>query len=447
MLFSLICERWWKDFVSIVLLTFALAVTITSWTSYGSLNNKDYWLNTVRGTRQDDAIISFLPADTISATNHHEYGNDDQQQQRQLILHVGPPKTATTSLQTDLTTYQNDLMDDGYWYAGRYYDLWTNETDGKTHKGRSESKLLNETHDMLNYCHATNLTGRVDCCRSFARELNEVVERSGFRRIVISEEPLGVQWDDPEDWLAIREAVGDQWNITVLVGYRRFYSWWISAHFQRERTDRSHNHQNDLWPEQGGRAKAPLFPTWWHGWTKSSYRPTSVVLENIGDTFPVQIINLHDENLVSPSRMMLCEVLDTPQACAKIEQVPETVLNTQEDAPSLFYDAIATDAAAMGLIDINARSRIDVRELVRVYHEEELGLGPDDLPMTCPPLSDLNALLNMSLSIEAQYLPNFATSRRIAEHEAEFWATNFCFVDTGKVLALVAWIDFFAALQ
>jgi hypothetical protein len=325
--------------VSIVLLTFAVAATMTSWynsfssssSATGSIDS--HWLaSTVRG----GGIISSLRADRAatdaasaqaSAKNHHDYGVDGQQ--LHLILHVGPSKTATTSLQTDLTVYRVDLLDDGYWYAGRYYKLSTNKTDGTTHLDRSgESMLLTEAHNMFEhqYCQAKDIAGRVDCSRKFATELNQVVQRSGFRRIVLSEEPFGNRWNDPADWLAIKEALAEeQWNVTVLVGYRRFFSWWISAHFQRERTDRAHNHTNDRWPAAGGRVKVPLFPTWWNSWTKSAYRPPHTVLEDIGDTFPVQIINLHDyEHLVSPSRMVMCEVLAAPRACAKIEQIPET---------------------------------------------------------------------------------------------------------------------------
>jgi hypothetical protein len=274
-LLSNVCERWWKDFVSIVLLTFAVAATMTSWynsfSSSSSTGSIDFhWLaSTVRGggiissLRADSAPPADAAAAQAAAKNHHNYGVDGQQ--LQLILHVGPSKTATTSLQTDLTDYRVDLLDDGYWYAGRYYKLSTNETDGTTHLDRSgESTLLTEAHNMFEnqYCQATDIVGRVDCCRKFATELNQVVQRSGFRRIVLSEEPFGNRWDDPVDWLAIREALAEQqWNVTVLVGYRRFFSWWISAHFQRERTDRSHNHNNDRWPAAGGRAKVPLFPT------------------------------------------------------------------------------------------------------------------------------------------------------------------------------------------
>jgi len=152
-----------------------------------------------------------------------------------LILHVGPSKSATTSLQTDLTSVQRDLEADGYSYAGRYYNPYTNITSGEYFLNRSETTLLTAAHTMLKHC---ELEPRVECCRNFSAELRAYSHAKKQRNIILSEEPFGNQWQHHEDWEAIRDAIQDDWDVTVVVGYRRFYAWLPSARYQRERTDR-----------------------------------------------------------------------------------------------------------------------------------------------------------------------------------------------------------------
>ena len=108
-----------------------------------------------------------------------------------LILHVGPSKSATTSLQTDLTSVQRDLEVDGYSYAGRYYNPYTNVTTGEYFLNRSETTLLTAAHTMLKHC---DLEPRVECCRNFSAELKAYPHAGQQRNIILSEEPFGNQW-------------------------------------------------------------------------------------------------------------------------------------------------------------------------------------------------------------------------------------------------------------
>ena len=344
---------------------------------------------------------------------------------------------------------QKELEADGYSYAGRYYEPFVGE-NGEFRLGRSESKLLVAAHNMLKFC---DQEPRVLCCRNFSKALAAYPHhnRDQQRHIILSEEPFGNQWRDTRDWEAIREAIGDDWDVTVVVGYRRFYAWLPSAHFQRERIDRNRA-QKSPWPAHGGRKLVPFFPTWMQEW-RQHFQYTADILDALNGTFPVRIINLHNEEHHSPLRVLLCEILDgqTKTACRESmarEERDQTVMNTQNTVPSLYYDAMATAAADKGLVNLTAWTRPDVRQAIQDRQEVELGLRPEDLELDCPNKKKLNGLLNASLALEARYMPEFAQRpHQLEEHRLGFGQyveqKVFCWVDTEAMLSKPDWNEFF----
>ena len=386
-----------------------------------------------------------------------------------LVLHVGPSKTATTSLQTDLTALQEALRADGYAYAGRYYTPWIDDTDagGTFHLGRSQSSLLATAHSMLKQCpHSDNQRWR--CCEAFAQELNAYVRQQGVPHVILSEEPFGNQWRNPQDWMAIVEALrnndnnSSSWHITVVVGYRHFYAWSPSARFQHERLDRI----NPVWPAPygTGRAIQPFYPDWYSGmeytsnyneeWNKN-FQHTANILDAINHTVEdVHILNLHNAQHSSPLRLLLCgDMARTPTACRQAlrreqEQQHETVMNTQSSVPSPFYDAVATAAAALGLVNATAYTRTQVRDAIQYRHETVMGLTLHDLPLQCPPEAVLEQLRTTSLALEKRCLssPSTTTTTSTALHTAGFDEyiehQQYCFVDTEVVLKDPEWRDF-----
>lgn len=69
------------------------------------------------------AIISYPDANVSRhGTNDDDDHSDDGESKEQkpyFILHVGPPKTATTTLQTEMTKYGEQLDRDNYVYLGQ----------------------------------------------------------------------------------------------------------------------------------------------------------------------------------------------------------------------------------------------------------------------------------------------------------------------------------------
>lgn len=253
-----------------------------------------------------------------------------------------------------------------------------------------------------------------------------------------------------EDWVAIRDSIGNDFDVTVVVGYRRFYAWLPSAHFQRERSDRT-GPRKAYWLSDGGQAVEPLFPNWWNNWN-SLFRYTTDILDAINGTFPVRIINLHNQEYRSPLTTLLCEILkgETETACERSlkQDYVHTVMNSRITSPSLYYDGIATAAAEQGLVNLQSWNRSYVRTMVRYYQEEELQLTPQDLALDCPSRDQLSALLNMSLDFEAKYMPAFLRHHKARDdHHTGFEKyvaqKVYCWVDTAAVLGQREWKQFF----
>jgi len=187
-----------------------------------------------------------------------------EQAKPHLVLHVGPSKTGTTSLQTDLTRFQDRgyLAADNYFYAGRYYHPFYNEK-GILQVNKTTSPLLDEARGMLQK--ECTLSPRSRCCAEFKRQLDEY-RRLGLN-VILSDEAFNHFWLSPADYHAIREALQDEWDVVVVVGYRRFYEWIASYKYQRDRLDHKNVVWKNAWPgPEGGKPIDPLFPAVIENW-------------------------------------------------------------------------------------------------------------------------------------------------------------------------------------
>ena len=124
----------------------------------------------------------------------------------------------------------------------------------------------------------------------------------------------------------------------------------------------------------------------------------------------------------------------------------EIVKNPSE---SIFYDALAVVAQKADLVDAVRYKRHDVAVLVKAHQEETLQQGPYDFPLVHPPKSQLDGFLNLSLSLEEQVVPEFASLAGVKEeHRSSFWKNvernKFSWIDTDAVLQNASWRAFFA---
>jgi hypothetical protein len=373
------------------------------------------------------------------------------------ILHVGPPKTATTTLQSELGKYQQQLIKDNYVYLGQIL--------------RSEDNIFDHWHNLLlkilkdRPCQEDVNKARInrkeppECWQLFWELLTE--RKYEGRNIIMSEEDLAIKYAHMDDlgrtsidWPSLKMVLEAQgWEPIVVVGYRRLYEIMPSAKQQWDQWT-PNNEGLTQWPPKG-RSLQPLFPEV----LKDSrlyddyvphYIPRTIqwsytdhLVKTISPHLPVRLMNVHDP--LSVRSTFLCRVLPyAPNAC-RASQMDDTEhgevhKNTEK---SLYYDAIATEAANRGWFDKDLFDRHRVGLELQEYFENERKGDPKQLPLICPNTTQLMLLLERSLIKEQQILSTEVATRTRDEHIRGFWEAasknKFCWIDVDKALEDPHW--------
>ena len=410
---------------------------------------------------QTPAIVSYPDA---NVTQESIGDNDDRPF---FVLHVGPPKTATTTLQTELTNEMEMLALDDFTYGGQVMldpdNMWKH-WKGVLLKQLTDAKCQKAVHSAR-----INDRPWPGCWKQFLKMLN--IRRKQGYHLILSDETLSMKYQSfghdvgrtSIDWPSLKMALEDQgWRPLVIVGYRRLFEVMPSAKQQWDRWTHAGNRGLTLWPPEG-RTLQPLFPEvlndprLYDGYVPRfiartiQWSYTDHLIEMISPYFEVRLLNMHDD--LSIRSTLLCRVLPyAPRACRQSllddQRSNELHKNTEQ---SLFYDAITTEAADRGWIDKTIFSRHMVDLVVREYFEDELGRNPmADLPLLCPPNSQLIKLLERSLVKERQILTPTVAETMKEQHEADFWKAaakkKFCWVDVNATLADPHWRQFFSEL-
>lgn len=165
-----------------------------------------------------------------------------------IVLHFGPAKTGTTTLQHELSLWKERILElDNVLYGGVYYVLGEEEREGRLdvqgkfmdfsfvcHRAMSNARRVWESQQPNNNnTLKEHLLRRVPCFQDIARDLASY-HANGTSLIFSNEKKSVVQaWKRvygcplhvPLDWLSIAAALGDEWNFIFVLGHRPFLDW------------------------------------------------------------------------------------------------------------------------------------------------------------------------------------------------------------------------------
>lgn len=140
------------------------------------------------------------------------------------VLHVGPQKTGTSSLQHSFYTMtQSGMLERDNWH---YTSMNHTFSDGQM-----------------------NLTDRLytipikspDFWEMFQTEVTKL--RASHKNILLSKEGYSVIFNNYTHYEELRNVLGDDWEVLIVVGYRPYYEWVISYWWQvnkRNNYERGH---------------------------------------------------------------------------------------------------------------------------------------------------------------------------------------------------------------
>ena len=393
-----------------------------------------------------DANTANLSHGTHDKTNSTDWDWDDNKPY--FIVHIGPSKTGTTTIQKESVALEDVLAHDDYVYMGRHAQR---KYLKQGYKALKEDSCLFETESYL-----LNDTGKdkalmatdVPCWNNRMSNLQQY-----HKNIVVSEEALSYRL--PQNALnAIHTAFRD-WNLLYHVAtYRRYAEWMLSALKERQSKGNCVGAKSKWYvnaTQVGSLCLEPMRFLPWKIYANeviSNYGTT--MYQNIDTTvpkikianIPVKILNMHEERHITES--FYCDMVpNAPQTCKHYldqEDDNSAKQNVRVVITSSCSNMVYT-AAKGGIIGIDTTNQTRHEATLHcVSFMEENNITHAGLPLICPKRDMLENLLNKSLEFEKKMVPEFYKSKGgEVDHRRSFWLMaeerkEFCHVDIAQVL-------------
>jgi hypothetical protein len=344
-----------------------------------------------------------------------------------LVLHVGPPKTGTTSLQYMLKLYESQLRKDGYYYTG-------NET------AMSDFRLCLKRIKKAG--------GPVECWTDIVDGLER--HRLQGQSVILSNEIFS--WyvrQEPIFWKLVQEALRP-WlpHLTVVVGYRHLHNFLPSTHYEVQKSQR--------WPSQIERGKyvTPLTKFWRERFHREEQlvgpmpTPAAVLKQFQNANYTVSMLDIERNEQIEE---FLCQVLpNAPQTCQyHAEQKRNGTDNAipslnKNDAGQVNYDSLALIAFQQDLLKAE-QTRKYLRQRVKSFNEVTWKRGPNDFPLDC--LTDSEDAQFLQESLQHAHASGFTSKDMDDELTLNFYKTKankkFCSINATLAFEEKRWYNFF----
>ena len=358
---------------------------------------------------------------------------------KNLVLHVGPQKTGSTTLQNAWTVPQGligDLKRDNYRYA-----------------------FINPHVGYFNCDVGTY--GSYDNCQVAPRLENVFnTTRSNGENLLLSDENLDYRFVDP-----LREYIdSNYWDVTVIVVYRRIHEWLVSWYNQINKTTNRDIHGNILiddhghpyrmdhkwWPDQGG-SEIPVFSDWYKKFTEYfdrsdlAKRHRSVELVNAYEPLfnKVVVHSMHQEGDLVTNFM--CDSVPEATNCCNRLRKGALEIPLENASVNLDHDIIAVEARNRGMLQ-KRLSRPEVVAAVSTFIEKT----NKEIPRKCDHemIEEIRGwLLDSEKELFYENWTEDQTSELQQIYDVYLEKGKLCDVDLTKVFADEDWMDFFASLD
>ena len=368
-----------------------------------------------------------------------------------LLIHIGPSKTGTSTIQRESSYWEGILAKDQWYYVGKFAST--------TYRKPARIPILFDTDDCWKQAvdeykqNTTHHFRETECWAKRTAGLEK--HRLKGDSLVLSDEQYSYKafYDtkDPEYFKMLRIALQD-WNVVVVPTYRRYHEWYLSGIKEKNRKGCL---RIGTWPGSGGN-KALACHNLWNPLRKMIHADNFPGPNNYGNLdytipfwrnagFPIKMLNFH----TTPEQPHItcafyCDIIpNAPTMCEHCQKQQGTNQNPSPAALTA-YDDIIFAAAQRKLIPekiqkIKTRQKM-VEELVHYHAKAFKRNGLADLPLLCPSQEELEALLEKSLEFEKLIMPDlFEMPHGEEEHRSTYWKLakeerTFCWVDTETLL-------------
>jgi hypothetical protein len=404
-----------------------------------------------------DALLNQPQATRMTASASSK--SISKKQQPRVFLHIGPHKSATTTIQCALHQYAPFLKNDSMVYLGK--------VDLPFCGGNSKSKKQPKQDDRirkLDKCLQDD-----DCWQGLTKEWDNY--RTQGLDLILSKEALSDWTSSNHSDASFRNLFWDRlstslhdWNVTVLVTYRRYYQWLPSAHAQH--SYHTMVQSNQPWPTTN--SQPPTFASVLKDVLNEGQAPPYPYLDSIlkfpfPSTWNVHTLTLHDddESSSSPKKdddivtTLLCHIFQAPYTCQKYHAISP---KRTSKAEALVYDRLNVQANLWGWMAGGRRFARMKATRQFVEQQQQQRLDTHTFPTDCPDPALLELFLERSLALERQILgsrngSSSSSSDNKKNEEAYsrgFWnaTSTFCTVNATQVLLHDSnlWKEFYQSL-
>jgi hypothetical protein len=394
-----------------------------------------------------------------------------------LVLHIGPHKTATSTIQCALTRHREQLFTKASLaYLGRVYAHCKMEMPKED---RFDTRILYhfDTRLLFKACFETSFTSPLECKKSKDwKNLESKLEYfSGRNKSVLLSDEIFVRLVD-DNLRMFYELLNKYYpgRVRVVMTYRRYFEWcwskWNSDHKPYENfiTDPNNPYRIEFqnWPEEGGQTVTTFLnyitslKERGEGWDTKSAQGNLHPVEYLRSVWTnhtssqIMLLNIrelaHDgEDLVTG---FLREIFPSPSLAgdtfAKAASEDSVFAGRPNPSRNIDYDRLAVAARQQGLLTlIETTPRFKVTELAEKHLLRKLNTTIDRLPRICPDKTLLQELLNNSLEYEHRVYPDQWSEESSGEHRLAFLKAEgqgkFCHMDVDKIIKDDAVREFF----
>jgi len=349
------------------------------------------------------------------------------------IIHMGPHKTGTSTIQLASNKYIEQLRQDQYempWAVNRE-KFRENSTVSRLNQNQVNfATCFIPTEDPARKrrpCDSDLLLSGLDIAR---RRKNLFVSAETFDKIDLA-------------GLGMLHSYLSQWdNVMIVISYRRFYSWLASVYNQQTK-GRSLS-QPDRW----NRSIIDFTITYLKERIIENSIYTLNLLERVETQFGMDNITVINF-LSDPVEAIFCQTM--PNAVHTCNATQISHIAKSNPSKDLAYDDLVYGAIEKGLISITTDRKLsEVSVAARTYHEDTLNLTSSDFSHICLPSNVANDLLLVSLDYERKMkklFPLVLEGMNDLESDFEVTLSKFCKVDIEKTLSDEGWRDFFQSLN
>lgn len=354
------------------------------------------------------------------------------------VIHMGPHKTASTTIQFFSRKFKDHLQLDGYempWNAMETTGFRENE---KIAQGPLGSLWVNQAHFASCFISPNNSERQVHWCDpDLLLHGLDIAQKK--RNIFISAETFD---EIDQEGINILQPYLSNWDeVTIVVYYRRYYDWIVSVYNERNKNIAISLRQSML-EYLAPPIDHPPYITNLIDLLTTKFNARKIVVKN-----------MHEESQVNIAESFYCDAMpDATHTCDAIRA--ETIEDGHEvftvnKARSFDYDDLALGAMKAGMIQFNETDKnmtSIITKAIQDHQEKTLKLERNDFHRLCPPEEVLNDIWKKSLMSELKLFPksdiyNLRNDFKVCS------SSKLCVVDVEKTMKEATWQSFFKSLN